>query len=97
MAARAGADRVTALEARSTPSFARLIFDLCRCSLQWQNAHRGSSNRVDTPTLLPYLPSYPNQNNPDIQVIAHRSTDLSHLGEKPNVIVAEVRWLRVID
>lgn len=60
MAARAGADRVTALE---------VFAPMAECAQKIIE----ESGYADI-----------------ITVIAHRSTDLSHLGEKPNVIVAEV-------
>ncbi|GMT19274.1 hypothetical protein PFISCL1PPCAC_10571, partial [Pristionchus fissidentatus] len=60
MAARAGADRVTALE---------VFTPMAECAKKII----GQSEYADK-----------------ITVIANRSTDLSHLGEKPNVIVAEV-------
>ncbi|GMR42563.1 hypothetical protein PMAYCL1PPCAC_12758, partial [Pristionchus mayeri] len=60
MAARAGADRVTALE---------VFAPMADCAQKIIK----ESGYADI-----------------ITVIAHRSTDLSHLGEKPNVIVAEV-------
>ncbi|GMS89557.1 hypothetical protein PENTCL1PPCAC_11732 [Pristionchus entomophagus] len=60
MAARAGADRVTALE---------VFAPMADCA----------QKIIDQSGYADF-----------ITVIAHRSTDLSHLGEKPNVIVAEV-------